>query len=203
MRLLNKSPVVTFASIAKITGSTAYAKQLINKLRQRGTIHRLAKGHYTIHDDLNLAVFAYQPGYLGLQSALSMHGLWEQETIPIILTATKARTNIRRVDGANILIRRLDKHHVFGYQLYQEGEWHVPYSDIEKTLIDMITFKERLTPETLHALTRRIDEHKLRDYLQRYEPRTRKQILKTLSRAAKKTPQHLPRSSSRTRLEHA
>ncbi len=178
LRLFAESPVVGFSSIARLIGDEGYAKQVVNTLVKRGTIRRLAKGSYTARDDLNVAVFAFKPAYLGLQSALSVHGLWEQETIPIILTTSAARVGVRQVGGANILVRRLDKRRFFGFDYVQEGGSYVPYSDVEKTLIDLVAFRQRLPPEVAASFRKRVDPAKLQRYLRRYPPRTRANVLR-------------------------
>ena len=142
--LFKKSPVVDSNSILRIIRSrkkvSQYNKQLIRNLLLAGKIRRLAKGCYTRHNDPSLAVFCFKPAYLGLQDALSMHNLWEQETIPIIITARKVRQGIRSIMGVNVLIRRIDKRYFFGYEHKNYGDFYFPVSDIEKTFIDMAYF---------------------------------------------------------------
>jgi predicted transcriptional regulator of viral defense system len=184
MELFEKSPVVDYSSIERIitdkNRNTDYAKLLISNLIKQGKIKRLTKGYYTIHDEISIAVFCIKPAYIGLQSALSMHGLWEQETIPIIITTTKTRVGIREIFNNNIYIRRLDKKHFFGYSYIQDGTFYMPYSDIEKTFIDMITFKQQITPETLQEIKKKIDKKKLRKYLENYSEKTRKETMKKI-----------------------
>src|SRR3989338_7651646 len=118
--LFKKSPVVSASSISRLIRSKKkvkqYQKQLIRNLLLRGRIKKLVKGNYTIHEDPSLAVFCFKPAYLGLQDALSFHELWEQETIPVIITASKARQGIRKVLGMNILVKRIDKRYLLGYE---------------------------------------------------------------------------------------
>src|SRR3989338_9098421 len=144
--LFKKSPVVDSNSILRIIRNrkkvSQYNKQLIRNLLLAGKIRRLAKGCYTMYDDPSLAVFCFKPAYLGLQDALSMHNLWEQETIPIIITARKVRQGIRSIMGVNVLIRRIDKRYFFGYEHKNYGDFYFPVSDVEKTFIDMAYFNE-------------------------------------------------------------
>src|SRR3989344_8330490 len=118
--LFKKSPVITFNSIERIIKNkkkkSQYAKQCIRNLIKTGKIKKITKGHYTHHDDPSLAVFCLTPAYLGLQDAVSFHGLWEQETIPVILTTKKVRRGIRKVLGSNVLIRHLDPKYYFGIE---------------------------------------------------------------------------------------
>ncbi|MEK6812870.1 MAG: hypothetical protein AABX86_02025 [Nanoarchaeota archaeon] len=178
--LLEKSPVIDFRSIQRRIRSKAYAKLLVNQLRKKEKILKLAKGCYTKHKEISLAVFCFQPAYLGLQSALSYHGIWEQETIPVILTAKKVRTGIRKVDGNNSYIRRLKGKYVFGFTYEQEGEFYLPYADLEKTFIDMVIFRQRMDEEVIRKIKEKLNAKKLRRYLKKYPRRTREKISKIL-----------------------
>jgi len=184
--LFEKSPVVSFSTINRIIKDkkkTEYAKQLVRNLGRQGKIKVLAKGYYTKHDDPSLAVFCFKPAYLGLQSALSMHGLWEQETVPIIITATKARPGKRKILEMNVNIRRISKKYFFGFETYDDG-FYLPYSDVEKTLIDLIVFNERISLETMANIRKRIDEKKLKEYLGEYPGAIRKKLMNSLFKSA-------------------
>ena len=170
--LFEKSPVVDADSITRIVRSgknvRQYHKQLIRNLVLGEKIKRLAKGCYTAHEDTSLAVFCFKPAYLGLQDALSIHNLWEQETIPVIITAGKARNGVRSISGANVLIRRIDKKYFFGYEYLQQGDFYFPVSDVEKTFIDMVYYNENISNELATNIKKRIDRKKLKSYLKRY-----------------------------------
>lgn len=178
--LFKKSPVVSASSISRLMrskkGVTQYQKQLIRNLLLKGKIKKLVKGHYTIYDDPSLAVFCFKPAYLGLQDALSFHEVWEQETIPVIITASKARQGMRKVLGMNILVKRIDKRYLFGYEHVMQGNLYYPYSDLEKTFIDMVYFRQQLSEETLHAIKERVDKKKLHSYLRNYPKRFRERF---------------------------
>ena len=172
--LFKKSNVVSFDAIERIT--KGYSKTLINNLLNKKKIQRLTKGYYTTRNEAALAVHCFKPSYLGLQSALSFHNLWEQETIPIIITSNKIRQGIRKVMETNILIRRIDKKHNFGFEYYNDSGFALPYSDIEKTLIDMIVFKEKINDQTLAEIKKKLDIKKLEKYLEKYPKKIRKEI---------------------------
>ena len=182
--LFKKSPVVNFSSIERIVKRTKkvkqYAKQIVRNLIIKGKIKRLTKSFYTIYEDPSLAIFCFKPAYLGLQDALSFHNLWEQETIPIIITARKIRTGIRKILGMNVLIKRLDKKYLFGFDYYKHENFYLPYSDIEKTLIDMVYFKEKLDKEVIKNIVKRLDIKKLNSYLKIYPERIRKKAIRLI-----------------------
>jgi len=173
--LFDKSSVVDTKSIRRIIGTNSfYEKQVINKLLRQKKIIRLAKGKYTTRTNPELAVLAFQPGYLGLQDSLSQHGLWEQETVPVIVTSKKVRTGMRNIGGMNVLVRRTLNKYMFGIDYMPTGELYLPYSDVEKTLIDIVQFREKIGAETIKTIKKRIDLKKLAQYLKHYPNRTRK-----------------------------
>ncbi|MDD5112295.1 MAG: hypothetical protein PHG85_07105 [Candidatus Altiarchaeota archaeon] len=187
LRLFGKSQVVDSKSIERITKSGGkagqYHKQLLRNLLKQGRIKRLAKGCYTAKSDPSLAVYCYKPAYLGLQDALSFHNLWEQETIPVILTSRRIRPGIRTVMESNVLIRRMEGRHMFGFEYHKEDGSLLPYSDLEKTLIDMVYYRQELSKDALKELRKRIDGRKLEDYLKRYPKRIRTRTLDALKTA--------------------
>lgn len=182
LELFKKSSVVDINSILRIIKNkkkvSQYGKQFIRNLIKNGRIKRITRGFYTIHDEPSLAVFCFSPSYLGLQDSLSANNLWEQETIPIIITSKKVRQGIRKVFGVNVLIRRIDNKYLFGFEYCKDGDFYFPYSDIEKTFIDMIYFKQPISEEALKLFKKRIDKKKLKDYLKRYPKEFRERVLR-------------------------
>lgn len=184
MELFRKSPVVSFSSIMRIIRDKKevkqYGKRLVAQLLHKGRIKQLAKGCYTSQDDPSLAVFCFQPAYLGLQDALSAHNLSEQETVPVIITARKVRTGLRKIIGQNALIRGIDKRYYFGLTYIQQDTVALPYSDIEKTLIDMVYFRQPLSREMIAELKKRISRKTMESYISRYSKKMKAKIVKIL-----------------------
>lgn len=183
--LFKKSPVVDFGSIKRIVKSkrkiNQYEKQLVRNLILGGKIKKLAKGYYTIHNDSSLAVYCFTPAYLGLQDALSFHGIWEQETIPVVITSKKIRQGIRKILRMNVLVRRINKKYLFGFKHFRQDGFYLPYSDVEKTLIDMVYFNEKLANDAVRVLKKRVDMKKINAYLKMYPAKTRQKVLKILA----------------------
>src|SRR3989338_10224266 len=177
-KFFKKSPVVDIGSLKRfITKKNKdYIYLVINNLLRKKEIKRITKGYYTIHEDPSLIVFCFKPSYLGLQNAMSFHNLWEQETVPVILTARNVRSGRREVFGANVIVRKIDKKYLFGFEYYKDGDFYFPYSDIEKTFIDMVYFKQPLDKEVIAEFRKKIDKKKLNKYLERYPERFRKKI---------------------------
>lgn len=184
MHLFKESPIVSFDSVKRIVKSKKnvkqYAKQLIRNLIKQGKIKKLTKGYYTSYDDVSLIVFCFKPAYLGLQNAMNFHNLWEQETNPVVISVRKLRTGIRTVFGRNILVRRINRNYLFGFEYYKDGDFYFPYSDIEKTFIDMIYFKQYLDKENIREFREKIDKKKLKLHLKRYPKKFRNKVLRFL-----------------------
>lgn len=179
--LFEKSPVVDFKSIERIVGKSkksSYAKLLVYNLLKKGKIKKIGKGAYSQYNEISLAVFSFKPAYLGLQSALSHYGVWEQETIPVIITTKKVRRGIREVISGNVLLRNIDKKYFFGIEYIKEGEFYLPYSDLEKTFIDMIIFNQKIDKEVLKKIKDKINKGKLQNYLKRYSSGIRRRVMK-------------------------
>ena len=66
---------------------------------------------------------------------------------------------------------------LFGFEYFQQGNLYFPYSDLEKTFIDMVYFKEKINEETFKNIIERINIKKLNFYLKKYPVRIKKIIL--------------------------
>ena len=181
--LFEKSPVINFRSIERVTGkgkNSSYAKLLIRNLIKKGKIIQLKKGWYSKHHEIGLAVFCFKQAYLGLQSALSYHGLWEQETMPVILTSARVRIGVRNVAGKNVYVRRISKKYCFGFEYNEDGSFYLPYSTVEKTLIDMAVYRLKITKEVLIKTREIINKSKLKEYLKPYPNKIKKHVMQLL-----------------------
>jgi predicted transcriptional regulator of viral defense system len=164
-----KTYVISFQSIKNIVGEEKYAKVLVHNMVKSGELFRITKGRYSLHEDPTLAVFCFKPAYLGLQDALSIHNLWEQEAITIILTTKTVREGLRTICDTNVHLRRLPHSFFFGVVYLQYGDFYVPVSDIEKTFIDLLYYKQPISTRVLAQFRKRIDKKKLKKYLGVYD----------------------------------
>ncbi|MFH8080528.1 MAG: hypothetical protein QXO84_01460 [Candidatus Aenigmatarchaeota archaeon] len=179
MDLFKKNPVVSTRDIILLTRNENYANVLLNYLLKKDKIKRIEKGFYTLYDDPTLIVFAIRPSYIGLQAALSIHNLWEQETNTIIVTPKKIRSGKREVFGTNVIVRRINKKYFFGYELINYDNFLIPVSDKEKTLIDLIYFKQPLDKKIISKL--KIDKKRMKEYIKKYPKFVKKRFLKTFN----------------------
>jgi predicted transcriptional regulator of viral defense system len=160
--------------------SDAYLKRLVNYMMHSGELKRITKGTYTLHDDITVVGFAFQPFYYGLENALTIKKLWEQGTNPIVVTTKMARTGIREFENANYLIQRIPRNLFFGVELVKYYDFWISVSDIEKTLIDFVYFKHYLREDVVKGMREKLDKQRLKDYLIKYPPQIRKNVLGVL-----------------------
>lgn len=160
--------------------SSSYANVLLNHLLKRKEIFRIAKGAYSFSNSPNAIAFAIQPSYFGLQDALSLHGFWNQATIPVLITPRKIRAGIRKITGANVLVKRIGRKMFFGIEMIKCENFWLPVSDAEKTLIDFFYFNEPLDKQTAKKILKKIDKKKFGCYLKKTPKKTRKKIEKIL-----------------------
>lgn len=186
-KFFKESPVVDISSLKRFIArkNKDYIYLVINNLLRKKEIKKITRGYYTIYEDPSLIVFCFKPSYLGLQNAMSFHNLWEQETVPVVVTTRKIRQGIRKVFGFNALMRRIDKKYIFGFEYYKDGDFYFPYSDIEKTFIDMVYFRQPLDAENIRNFREKIEKRKLAEYLKKYPERFRKKVNKVLGQKNK------------------
>ncbi len=158
-------------------GSTQeYAKLFIKNLLKKGKLNKLKRGFYTFGTDPTLASLAFTPSYHGLQEALSLHNLWEQETNTILVTPRKVRPGVRQMLGGTVIIHRIARKMFFGFETRNYyGQW-INVSDVEKTLIDFVYFNQPLDSATLKEMKKRIDKKKLASYLEKCPDRIKRKI---------------------------
>lgn len=185
-KFFKESPVVGIASLKKFIPyrDKRYIYLLISNLLKKKEIKRITKGYYTIYDDASLIVFCFKPAYLGLQNAMSFHNLWGQETNPVVITTNNIRRGLRIIFGRNALLKRVPGKYMFGYEYYkyplENRDIYIPYSDIEKTFVDMVYFKQPLDEETIENFREKIDKKRLGGYLKMYPLKIRKRAMKLL-----------------------
>lgn len=153
--------------LAKKGISKGYAQLLLHNLESSGEIQRITRGFYSFKDDASVSGFAFSPFYYGLQEALSLRNLWEQETNPVIITPKKVRTGVREIMGTNALLRRINRKMFFGFEPVKYYDYWLPVSDIEKTLIDFAYFREPIPKEVERNLVKRSSRDTLKKYLKK------------------------------------
>jgi predicted transcriptional regulator of viral defense system len=174
---IKKTPVFSSKDIERIAKDKNYAHLILSKLTKKEEIFRLTKGFYSAFNDPTFSVFCFKPSYLGLYEALSLRNLWEQEVNTTIITIKKVRNGIRKILETNVIIKRIKPKYFFGFDYIKYNNFYIPVSDLEKTLIDLIYFKEPLTGQVLKNLKNKIDKKKMLKYLKAYPKNFQKLVL--------------------------
>ncbi|AKA49300.1 hypothetical protein IX51_09520 [uncultured archaeon] len=146
--------------------SEGYHKLLLEKLYSSGRIYRITRGHYTFYEEVQHVGFAFSPFYYGLEDALSLLNLWEQETNPVVITPRKVRSGIREFRGRNYVVRRIDRSMFFGYIYIKYEKFYISVSAPEKTLIDLFYFRTYIENDTYDEVFKNIDATRFKDYLE-------------------------------------
>ncbi len=154
-----------------------YAYFLLSNLVKKGKIYRVTQGYYSKYEDPMVFSYCIKPSYIGLETALSLHGLWEQETNVVLITPRRVRTGARKILNTNIIIHSIDKNKFFGYDYIDYYEFKIPVSDIEKTFIDWIFYNKYLDENLLNNFKKKIKIKKLKEYLKNYDKRFVKKVL--------------------------
>lgn len=149
---------------------------------ERGSIHRISRGYYSFYDEVQFVGFAFFPFYYGLEDALSLLNLREQETNPVVITPRAVRSGVRTYLDRNYIVRRIDRSMFFGYRYIKYDKFYVPVSDPEKTLIDILYFGVPVGTRTLDEIISNINVDKLKNYLLDVPDGTNKRVLKALDR---------------------
>jgi len=156
--------------------SAEYQNLMVHKLLKEGKLQRIGRGIYTFRQETQAVGFAFQPFYYGLQDALSLRNLWEQETVPVVITPRKVRAGRREFLGSNYIVRRIGRSMFFGFGMVKYGDFWVPVSDLEKTLIDFVHFRQPLPRELATALKKSVRRDVMDGYLKRVPVRLAKKV---------------------------
>ena len=160
--------------------SNGYLHLLVHNLLARKKLKRITKGFYSFNGDAQVVGFAFQPFYYGLQDALSLRNLWEQETNPVVITPRKIRPGLRKFGESNYVVKRIERRMFFGFNMVKYGGFWIPVSDAEKTLVDFAHYNQPLDENARAELRKRIDKKKLAEYLKKTPEKTRLKALKLL-----------------------
>jgi predicted transcriptional regulator of viral defense system len=174
---IKRTPIFSSMDIERIVKDKNYAHLILSKLTKKEEIFRLTKGSYSAFNDPTFSVFCFKASYIGLYEALSLRNLWEQETNTTIITIKKVRGGIKKILGTNVIVRRIKPKYFFGFDYIKYDNFYIPVSDLEKTLIDLVYFKESLTWQILKNLKNKIDKRKMLKYLKAYPKNFQKLVL--------------------------
>ena len=180
-----EKPVFSIYELKVLEIPYNYAKTLLSLMVKKGEIVRVRKGWYTFHKDPLVFIFTLPPttAYYGLGFAAHLHGAWTQVPNPEILTYVaprKIRVGEYKFLDTTIIIRKISKKLFNSYMLYRYGNWLLPVSTPEKTLLDIIYYNYPFQNEIIEELIEKININKLRNLLNElpYPKRVKNKALK-------------------------
>ena len=159
-----------------------YTSLFLNNLIKRQELQRINHGVYSFKKEIDFLEKAFYPSYHALQDALSLHKIWQQQTIPILITPRKIRTGERTINNSKILLRHINRKMFFGYDSIKQFDTWINVSNIEKTLIDFVYYNEPLDKESLKELIKQTNKEKLEEYLKKTNKTTKEKIKKIILR---------------------
>jgi hypothetical protein len=166
--------------------SNDYLHLMVHNLMYNKELKRITGGIYTFHNDAIVVGFAFKPFYYGLENALSMRGLSDQGANYTVMTSRNVRAGIRNFQGRNYRIQKIKKEFMFGYGLINYGNFWVPVSDVEKTVIDMIYFDDHIRKELWPSILSSLNLKGLKEYLKAYKPAFRDKVMENIEGMRKK-----------------
>ncbi len=177
----SKYPLFTFNDarlvIEDIGGpSGSYTRRFLYLMLKKGRIYRVTKGYYAVKKDLEVVGLAFEPYYYGLGYALTHHGMWEQQANITVITTKAVNEGIRIIFGNNVIFKRIPEKFFFGYESIQMGNYSIHISDLEKTLIDVVYFKNQYADYVFRNISKKVDKKKLRRYLISYDDRVKERV---------------------------
>lgn len=164
--------------------NTKNLARIISYLKKTGKIGSLGKGVYTYNKDSPVIGFGYSPFYYGLLYAMSIREFWTQDSRPELVTIRQVRrTQLKTPDEKVVFFT----HHIsadrfFGFDFIKYGEFTVPVSDAEKTLIDLFYFRVRLPLQEYSRVLKSVNVTKLRKYISKYDTKTGTAVLKFVNK---------------------
>lgn len=137
MKKISAKPVFRIQDIERINYcSREYAKLILNRLKKRRLIKRVAENVYTTKDDINvIASNITYPSYISFWYASYFLGYTEQivNTVHVAVTAKKKAIQFEKYE-----IKFIPLKHFFGYKKIRTAEGDIFIAEDEKLLIDAV-----------------------------------------------------------------
>jgi len=139
-------PVFTARQVGSLVGA-GYSKTYLHRLAARGSVHRLGRGFYTVHDDpVVWATHVWYPSYISLWHAFSHHGATTQ--LPATIGVMAKRSGLL---GNVEFIRTRE---LWGYSAVTHGDFRIFMADLEKAVLDAIATGRVPEDEIVEAISK-------------------------------------------------
>ena len=145
LKELERYAVFDNSIFRNITGKdSAYAKQYIHRLKEKGYISEVKRNRYTIQKDpLIVASRIVWPSYISLWSAIRFHNLTEQlpQQVWTITTRKLSKKEVMFGDTKIVFMHTKPKY-FFGFKKMMLGGFEVFMAEPEKAIIDSMFFRK-------------------------------------------------------------
>ena len=166
-RLLKQEKAVfSLNEIAKIIGkSKNIAGVYANRMLKKEILFKAEKNKFTLSEDV--FVIASQlifPSYLGFSTALYLYNIIPQVADKIYVVSSKKKRRMK-LFGTEIIFVKVGSELMFGYKKIKKENSIIFISDIEKTIIDCLSFNKYCNLLIVVEALRKADIKKLEYYL--------------------------------------
>ncbi|MBM4250022.1 MAG: hypothetical protein FJ149_11485 [Euryarchaeota archaeon] len=173
-------PAFTARQVGALVGA-GYAKVYLHRLARRGSVIRLGRGYYTVHEDpMVWATHIRYPSYISLWRAFNHHGATTQ--LPAVIEVMGRR------GGSLLNVEFIRTGELWGFSAVKYGDFRIFMADLEKAVLDAVR-TGRVPAEDIVAAIRQCDAGKL----ERYALRTDVATMKKAGYLAQETGLEMPR----------
>ena len=168
LEFVGRMPVFTTKQVAAAIGDMNYSKVSLSKLVNKGSIRRLKRGYYTVHDDpVIYASHIYHPSYISLWYAFQHYGTTTQLPVKIEVMARR-NESVEKIE----LIKTKA---LWGYKPVNYNGHKIFMADLEKAIIDAID-TERVPVDEVRNAIKTCDIAKLEKYALKMPSSTIKKV---------------------------
>lgn len=145
---LKDFPVFSIKDIEKVYLS--FHKQRLSDWQRKDYVKKIRQGYYTFTDlelsEKLLFIIAnriYEPSYISLEMALSIHGLIPEAVYGITSITSRNTKNIKTPVG-DFIYRHVQPSLMFGYELREHGGHYYKVAEIEKAILDFLHLNSKI-----------------------------------------------------------
>ncbi len=159
-----------------LSGSRKVSRKTVQVTLSRmvagGKLYHLSKGKFSFSKSAEIAGFSYSPFYYGGAAALMIRDLIDDQVkMEVMTTKVVRKRNAKILGGTAIIMHHLPRDYYFGFNDVKYLGRTIPVSDPEKTFIDLLYFRIRLSGQDYYPLINAMDGRRLASYLKRYKKR--------------------------------
>ncbi len=151
----------------------AIAKVYSSRLVKKNLAQRLTRGKISFsEDDEVISTQMIEPSYISLTSALLFHQLMQQVPVNTECVTTK---NSIRYNRFGIVYHKIPASLFYGFEKHRKGLSYIFVAEAEKALIDSV-YLNLISKKTARELSAKVDQRKLKVYIERFDRNGRKKL---------------------------